>query len=98
MEEDKDIKRPVKAVRTTSIDSSRPPPGNEETMAENIQQSRIDAAEDLTHTKTNQSEAEPVYPPLKKLIPTILALYLSFFLVALVCHYPLRLLFFHSEA
>ena len=54
-------------------------------MAENIQQSHIEANQSLTHAKTNQSEAEPEYPTLKKLIPTVVALYLAFFLVALVC-------------
>lgn len=72
-----------KTLDTESDDSSIPPPGNEETMAENIQESRVEAAEELTHAKTNQSEAEPEYPSRKKLIPTVIALYLAFFLVAL---------------
>ena len=76
---------PAKDVETSSMESSRPPPGDQETMAENIQQSQVDAAEHLTHAKTNQSEAEPEYPTLKKLIPSVIALYLAFFLVALVC-------------
>lgn len=53
-------------------------------MAENIQESRVEADEELTHAKTNQSEAEPEYPTLKKLIPSVIALYLAFFLVSLV--------------
>lgn len=77
---------PEKMLETSSLDSSIPPPGNPETMAENIQESQVEAAEGLTHTKTNQSEAEPEYPTLKKLIPTVIALYLAFFLVSLVCH------------
>ena len=76
---------PAKTVETSSIDSSKPPPGNEETMLGNLKESHLEAAEDLTHAKTNQSEAEPQYPTLKKLIPTVIALYLAFFLVALVC-------------
>lgn len=52
-------------------------------MAENIQESRVEADEELTHAKTNQSEAEPEYPTLKKLIPSVIALYLAFFLVSL---------------
>lgn len=68
-----------------SVDSSIPAPGNPETMAENIQESRVEADEELTHAKTNQSEAEPEYPTLKKLIPSVIALYLAFFLVSLVC-------------
>lgn len=75
-------KERTKAEKT--VDLSIPPPGNEEAMAENIQDSRVQAAEELTHAKTNQSEAEPEYPTLKKLIPTVTALYLAFFLVSLV--------------
>ena len=73
-------------VETSSLNSSTPPPGHEETMAENIQQSHVDATDELQHAKTNQSEKEPEYPTLKKLIPTVIALYLAFFLVALVRH------------
>lgn len=75
-----------KMTDTPTDDSSIPPPGNEETMATNIQESQVEAAEDLSHIKTNQSEAEPEYPSTKKLIPSLVALYLAFFLVALVCH------------
>ena len=82
MTQEKDNMDSAKTPKTSSI----PPPGHEETMAENIQQSQIEADEGLTHAKTNQSEAEPEYPTRKKLIPTVIALYLSFFLVALVCH------------
>ncbi len=82
--EEKSNMEPAKDIETSSVDSSRPPPGDQETVAENIQQSRLEAAEQLTHAKTNQSEAEPVYPTLKKLIPTTIALYLAIFLVALV--------------
>ena len=46
----------------------------------------METTEKLTSAKTNQSEAEPEYPTLKKLIPTVIALYLAFFLVALVCN------------
>ena len=60
-------------------------PGNEETVAKNIQGSRVDPTEELTLAKTNQSDAEPDYPGLKELIPAVLALYLALFLVALVC-------------
>lgn len=74
-----------KMTDTSSLDSSIPPPANQETIAANIQQSKVEADEDLTHTKTNQSEAEPEYPTRKKLIPSVIALYLAFFLVALVC-------------
>lgn len=73
-----------KTIESPSLDPSIPPPGNEETMAENIQDSRVEPAEELTHAKTNQSEAEPEYPTLSKLIPTVAALYLAFFLVSLV--------------
>lgn len=76
---------PAKEVETSSVESSRPPPGDQETVAENIKQSQVEAAEGLAHAKTNQSEAEPEYPTLKKLIPSVIALYLAFFLVALVC-------------
>lgn len=84
MAEEKDKMETEKASDHSSVDSSIiPPPGNQETMAENIQESRVEAAEALTHAKTNQSEAEPEYPTLKKLIPSVIALYLAFFLVAL---------------
>ena len=73
-----------KGVETASLHSSIPPPGHQETMAENIQQSQVDATDPLQQAKTNQSEKEPEYPTLKKLIPTVIALYLAFFLVALV--------------
>lgn len=79
---------PEKTVETSSVDSSIPYPENPEAMAENIQESRVEAAEELTHAKTNQSEAEPEYPTLKKLIPSAIALYLAFFLVALVDSHP----------
>ena len=89
MAEEKNNNRgPAKTVETSSVDSSKPPPGNEETMMGNIKESQLEATEDLTHAKTNQSEAEPQYPTLKKLIPTVIALYLAFFLVALVCGIP----------
>lgn len=83
MAEEKKDMEPARAIDTSSLDSSRPPPGNQETMAENIHQSQAEANGELTHAKTNQSEAEPEYPTLKKLIPTVIALYLAFFLVAL---------------
>lgn len=86
MVEDKDNMEPGKAVESPSLHSSLPPPGHEETLADNIHQSRIETSEALTNAKTNQSEAEPEYPSLKKLIPTVIALYLAFFLVALVWH------------
>ena len=79
---------PAKEVETSSVESSRPPPADQETVAENIKHSQVEAAEGLTHAKTNQSEAEPEYPTLKKLIPSVIALYLAFFLVALVCIGP----------
>ena len=66
-----------------NMEPAIPYPENQEAMAENIQESRVEAAE-LTRAKTNQSEAEPEYPTLKKLIPSAIALYLAFFLVALV--------------
>lgn len=81
---------PAKAEEKSSIDSFRPPPADQEAMAVNIQQSQVEAAEELTHAKTNRSEAEPEYPTLKKLIPTVIALYLAFFLVALVRDYFLN--------
>lgn len=84
MAEEKVNMEPEKTSQTSSLDSSIPPPGNQEAMAENIQESRVEAAEALTQAKTNQSEAEPEYPTLKKLIPSVIALYLAFFLVALV--------------
>lgn len=83
-EEEKNMEQ-AKAVETSSIGSSRPPPGDQETVTGNMKQSQIEAAEGLTQSKTNQSEAEPEYPSTKKLIPTVIALYLAFFLVALVC-------------
>lgn len=86
MAEEKNSMGQAKAVETSSIHSSRPPPGDQETMTENIKQSHIEAAEGLTQSKTNQSDAEPEYPSRKKLIPTVIALYLAFFLVALVFH------------
>ena len=86
MIEEKNDMEIAKAVKSPSLHSSIPPPGNEETMAENIHQSHIETTEALTNAKTSQSEAEPEYPTLKKLIPTVIALYLAFFLVALVCH------------
>ena len=86
MVEEKDNMEPAKAVKSPSLHSSLPPPGHEETTAENIHQSQIETTEALTDTKTNQSEAEPEYPTLKKLIPSVIALYLAFFLVSLVCH------------
>lgn len=76
----------AKGVETSSIDSFRPPPGDQETMTENTKQSQVEAAEALTQSKTNQSEAEPEYPSRKKLIPTVIALYLAIFLVALVSY------------
>ena len=88
MAEEKKDMGPAEGVDTSSLDSSRPPPGNQEAMAENIHQSQVEANEELTHTKTSQSEVEPVYPNLRKLVPTVIALYLAFFLVALVCHLP----------
>ena len=86
MVEEKDNMEPEKAAKSPSLHSSIPPPGHEETLAENIHHSQIETTEVLTNAKTNQSEAEPEYPTLKKLIPTVIALYLAFFLVSLVCH------------
>ena len=91
-EKDKDSSsmQSEKGVDTSSLHSSTPPPpGHQETMAENIQQSQIDATDPLEHAKTSQSNKEPEYPSRKKLIPTVIALYLAFFLVALVCDSPL---------
>ena len=82
----KDSMETEKSVDTSSDQSSIPPPGNEETMAENIQASQLETTDQLTHAKTNQSEAEPEYPTIKKLIPSVIALYLAFFLVALVAN------------
>ena len=87
-EKERDKMDSEKTVETSS-DSAMPYPENFEAMAENIQESRVEAAQDLLHAKTNraktnQSEAEPEYPTLKKLIPSAIALYLAFFLVALV--------------
>lgn len=85
MAQEKDYTDPEKMTDTSSLDSSIPPPANQDTIAANIQEAQVEAAEeDLTHTKTNQSEAEPEYPTRKKLIPSVIALYLTFFLVALV--------------
>lgn len=86
MAQERDNMESEKMTDTSSIDSSIPPPANQETIAANIQESKVEADEDLTHTKTNQSEAEPEYPSRKKLIPSVIALYLAFFLVALVCY------------
>lgn len=86
MAEEKDNMEQEKRVESSSVDDSIPPPGNEETMAQNIQDSRVHPAEQLTLAKTNQSEAEPEYPTLKKLIPNVIALYLAIFLVSLVYH------------
>ena len=82
--EDKHSIETEKSKDTSSEQSSIPPPGNEETMAENIQAPQLETTDKLTLAKTNQSEAEPEYPTLKKLIPSVIALYLAFFLVALV--------------
>ena len=81
-----------KTLDSSSVDDSIPPPGNPETMAENIHESRVQAAEQLTLAKTNQSEAEPEYPTLKKLIPNVIALYLAIFLISLVYNksHPVR--------
>ena len=86
MIEEKDSMEAATAVKSPSLHSSLPPPGHEDTLAGNIHQSQIETTEALTNAKTNRSEAEPEYPTLKKLIPTVIALYLAFFLVALVCH------------
>ena len=88
--EDKHSMEAEKSIDTSSDQSSIPPPGNEETMAENIQ-AQQQTTDQLTHAKTNQSEAEPEYPTLKKLIPSVIALYLAFFLVALVGNILLNL-------
>ena len=94
-EKDKDSMQSEKDVDTSSLHSSTPPPpGHQETMAENIQQSRIDATDPLQQTKTAQSNKEPEYPTRKKLIPTVIALYLAFFLVALVRDSSLNTLYF----
>ena len=89
MAQEKSDMEPAKPVATSSVESPIPPPGDQETITENIKESQIEAAEGLTHAKTNQSEAEPEYPSLKKLIPTVIALYLAFFLVSLVSCTPL---------
>ena len=89
--EDKHSMETKESVDTSSDQSSIPPPGNEETMAENIQARQLETTDELTHAKTNQSEAEPEYPTLKKLIPSVIALYLAFFLVALVGNILLNL-------
>lgn len=58
-------------------------------MAKNMHVGRVETAEQLAHAKTNQSEAEPEYPTLDKVIPSVIAIYLAMFLVALVCkHLP----------
>lgn len=89
-EKDKDHMDSEKMTDISSLNSSIPPPANQDTIAADIQKTQAEAAQDLTHTKTNQSEAEPEYPTRKKLIPSVIALYLAFFLVALVYHNPLR--------
>ena len=89
--EDKHSMETEKSIDTSSDQSSIPPPGNEETMAENMQAQQLETPDELTHAKTNQSEAEPEYPTLKKLIPSVIALYLAFFLVALVGNILLNL-------
>ena len=90
MAQEKDNIDTEKMTDTSSLNSSISPPANQETIAANIQKAQGEAAEDLTHTKTNQSEAEPEYPTRKKLIPSVIALYLAFFLVALVYYTSLR--------
>ena len=65
-----------------------PPPTNPETAVEktitSIQSSKDEDGEEAAKVHTHDSNAEPEYPTLKKLIPLMAALYIAFFLVALV--------------
>ena len=93
IEEKNNSTEPADAIKSPSLHSSLPPPGHEETLAGNVHQSQVETTQALTNTKTNQSDAEPEYPTLKKLIPTVIALYLAFLLVSLVCRtFPCALL------
>lgn len=44
----------------------------------------MEGPEEMDKKQTNRSDAEPTYPSTAKVIPIVLALYMSMFLVALV--------------
>ena len=64
------------------------PPANPETMPEKIQ-ATTEGTQELGKKQTNKSDIpEPEYPPMAKVIPAVAALYMAFFLVALVRPFP----------
>lgn len=70
-------------VATASI----PPPVNPETMAEKLPALQSSDSEELSKVPTNElekQETEPEYPSMRRVVPIVAALYMSFFLVALV--------------
>ena len=75
-----------------------PQPMNPEAMPEKIilpDGKDQEMEQQLEKKQTNKSDIpEPEYPPLSKVIPIMAALYMTFFLVALVLHpNPLHLLY-----
>lgn len=62
-----------------------PVPSNPETMPEKLPSSPEEGIEKLEKKQTNKSDIpEPEYPSTAKVIPIVAALYMTFFLVALV--------------
>jgi len=58
---------------------------NPEMTPEKMQSTVKEDTEELEKKQTNKSDiAEPEYPPMAKVVPIVAALYMAFFLVALV--------------
>jgi len=77
---------PVEAL-TLSKTISIPPPANPETMVEKIHTSQPSETGKLSGPpmeKLTKQDTEPEHPSMRRVIPIVAALYMAFFLVALV--------------
>ena len=71
-----------------SLDSV-PPPAHPEAMPEKMDTSSAEGTEELEQKQTNKSDIpEPEYPSFAKVLPVMLSIYGSFFLIALVSAIP----------
>ncbi|KAK4695071.1 MFS transporter, DHA2 family, glioxin efflux transporter, partial [Lecanoromycetidae sp. Uapishka_2] len=85
MAESTHVTEPEEATEI-NMSTSTPPPANTETMAEKLPPSLSSEPEELSKVPTNKlekHETEPEYPSLRRLIPSVAAIYMAFFLVAL---------------
>lgn len=59
-------------------------------IAEKDGKPKMEKTSEKSNDNTSDTDNEKVYPPMKKVLPAMLALYLVFFLIALVGGWPLK--------